>query len=62
MALQLIKLFVAATTTTEVAPDVARFFYITTAETAEGATLTIDAASFFARRRQPSDTAASIGN
>ncbi|MGJ3222019.1 DUF4183 domain-containing protein [Geobacillus thermoleovorans] len=46
MALQLIKLFVAATTTTEVAPDVARFFYITTAETAEGATLTIDAASF----------------
>ncbi|ADI26753.1 hypothetical protein BRO54_1746 [Geobacillus proteiniphilus] len=46
MALQLIKLFVAATTTTEVAPDVARFFYITTAEIAEGATLTIDAASF----------------
>ncbi|WMJ15472.1 DUF4183 domain-containing protein [Geobacillus proteiniphilus] len=39
-------MFVAATTTTEVAPDVARFFYITTAEIAEGATLTIDAASF----------------
>ncbi|MBB6284740.1 MULTISPECIES: DUF4183 domain-containing protein [Geobacillus] len=46
MALQLIKLFVAATTTTEAAPSTTRFFYITTAETAEGATLTIDAASF----------------
>jgi len=46
MALQLIKLFVAATTTTEAAPSNTRFFYITTAETAEGATLTIDAASF----------------
>lgn len=46
MALQLIKLFVSAATTTDAVPTDTRFFYITTAETAAGATLTIDAASF----------------
>ncbi|SFA40261.1 protein of unknown function [Parageobacillus thermantarcticus] len=46
MALQLIKLFVSATTTTDAVPTDTRFFYITTTETAAGATLTIDAASF----------------
>ncbi|AEH48085.1 MULTISPECIES: DUF4183 domain-containing protein [Anoxybacillaceae] len=46
MALQLIKLFVSASTSTDAVPTDTRFFYITTAETAAGATLTIDAASF----------------
>lgn len=46
MALQLMKLFVSASTTTEAVPTDSRFFYITTTPTAAGATLTIDAASF----------------
>jgi hypothetical protein len=46
MALQLMKLFVSASTTTETVPTDTRFFYTTTAPTAAGATLTIDAASF----------------
>lgn len=47
MALQLMKLVVTASTTTNVVPQDQRFFYVTTAETAPGSTLTIDAASFF---------------
>jgi hypothetical protein len=47
MALQLMKLFVTATTTTETVPTPQKFFYVTTGETAAGATLTIDAADFF---------------
>ncbi len=47
MALNLYKINVAATTTTEVTPTVTRFFNLTTAPTAAGATLTIDAADFF---------------
>lgn len=41
------KLLVTATTTTNVVPTPAKFFYVTTAETAAGTTLTIDAADFF---------------
>jgi hypothetical protein len=47
LALQLMKLVVTASTTTNVVPQDQRFFYVTTAETAPGSTLTIDAASFF---------------
>lgn len=47
MALQLMKLFVSASTTTDAVPTDTRFFYVTTAETAAGSTLTIDAADFF---------------
>ena len=47
MPLQLMKLFVSASTTTDVIPTNTRFFYVTTTETAAGATLTIDAGSFF---------------
>jgi len=47
MPLQLMKLFVSASTTTDVVPTNTRFFYVTTTETAAGATLTIDAGSFF---------------
>ncbi len=46
MALQLMKLLVTATTTTEADPADTRFFYTTTAPIAAGATLTIDAADF----------------
>lgn len=46
MALQLMKLLVTAATTTNAVPTDARLFYTTTAPTAAGATLTIDAASF----------------
>ncbi|WP_416825453.1 DUF4183 domain-containing protein [Ectobacillus polymachus] len=46
MALQLMKILVAASTTTEVVPTDSRFFYVTTTSTAAGATLSIDAASF----------------
>jgi len=46
MALQLMKLLVTAATATNVVPADARLFYTTTAPTAAGATLTIDAASF----------------
>ena len=47
MALQLMKLVVSATTTTETVPTPQKFFYVTTGETAPGATLTIDTADFF---------------
>jgi hypothetical protein len=47
MALQLMKLFVSATTTTSTDPEDTRFFNVTDAATAAGATLTIDAADFF---------------
>jgi len=46
MALQLMKLLVTASTSTNAVPTDSRFFYTTTAPTAAGATLTIDAASF----------------
>jgi hypothetical protein len=47
MALQLMKLLVTATSTVETGPTPQKFFYVTTDETAAGATLTIDAADFF---------------
>jgi hypothetical protein len=47
MPLQLIKLLVTASTTTDVVPSSQKFFYITQSETAAGSTLTIDATSFF---------------
>lgn len=47
MALQLMKLLVTATTTVETVPSPQKFFYVTTGETAAGATLTIDTADFF---------------
>ncbi|TMU85071.1 DUF4183 domain-containing protein [Bacillus sp. BHET2] len=47
MALQLMKIQATASSTISVAPDAAKFFNVTTAETAAGATLTIDAADFF---------------
>jgi len=47
MALQIMKLFVSATTTVETVPLPQKFFYVTTGETAAGATLTIDTADFF---------------
>ncbi|MBP2078723.1 DUF4183 domain-containing protein [Oceanobacillus polygoni] len=47
MALQLMKLFVSASTDTEVTPTVEKFFYVAVADTEPGDTLTIDAADFF---------------
>ncbi|MBN2980832.1 MULTISPECIES: DUF4183 domain-containing protein [Cohnella] len=47
MALQLMKLAVSIQTSVTVGPASDKFFYVTTAETAAGATLSIDAASFF---------------
>ncbi|WP_347552962.1 DUF4183 domain-containing protein (plasmid) [Pseudalkalibacillus hwajinpoensis] len=47
MALQLMKLLVTATSTIETGPTPAKFFYVTTGETAAGATLSIDTADFF---------------
>jgi hypothetical protein len=47
MALQLMKLFVSASTTTNAVPTDTRFFYVATSITAPGSTLTIDAADFF---------------
>lgn len=47
MALQLMKLLVTAETTVETVPTPQKFFYVTTGETAAGATLTIDTADFF---------------
>lgn len=47
LALQLMKLLVTASTTTNVVPSPEKFFYVTTSQTAAGSTLTIDAASFF---------------
>jgi len=46
MVLQLMKIAIDGTIDTDVNPDSAKFFYITTAETAAGSTLSIDAASF----------------
>jgi Domain of unknown function (DUF4183) len=54
MALQLMKILVSASSTIETDPTDTRFFYVTTATTAAGATLSIDAASFF------SDTGAAV--
>lgn len=48
MALQLMKLLITASTSTNVEPTDTRFFNVTTADTAAGSTLTIDAADFFA--------------
>lgn len=47
MALQLIKLNITASSTTNVQPTVERFFHITIADTPAGGTLTIDADQFF---------------
>ncbi|WP_249872158.1 DUF4183 domain-containing protein [Oceanobacillus saliphilus] len=47
MALQLMKLQIEGTVTTNVDPDSAKFFYETPTETSAGSTLTIDATSFF---------------
>lgn len=47
MALQLMKLMVAAATTTTVGADPVKFFHVTAGETAAGTTLTIDTAEFF---------------
>lgn len=41
------KIAVLATADVDVNPDVQRFFYVTTSETAAGDTLTIDAGEFF---------------
>lgn len=46
MALKLMKLLVTALTTTNAVPVNTRFYYDTIADTAGGATLTIDAADF----------------
>lgn len=47
MALQLMKIAATGFTVTTTDPDDSRFFYVTTAPTTAGNTLTIDAASFF---------------
>ncbi len=47
MALQLMKLLVIATTTTDTTPTPEKFFHVTTGETAAGGTLSIDTADFF---------------
>lgn len=47
MALQLMKIAVAATTVTSTDPAPEKFFYVTPTEVAAGSTLTIDAADFF---------------
>jgi hypothetical protein len=47
LALQLMKLLVTASTVTSIDPVLEKFFYVTTGETAAGATLSIDAADFF---------------
>lgn len=46
MATKLMKIKVDVETATETTPTDTRFFYVTTAETAAGSTLTIDAAAF----------------
>lgn len=46
MALQLMKIAISGTIDTDVNPESAKFFYITTEDTAAGSTLSIDAASF----------------
>jgi len=47
MPLQLMKLQVSVTTTTNVTPASDKYFYVTVAETEANESLTIDAASFF---------------
>ncbi|HIW35023.1 MAG TPA: DUF4183 domain-containing protein [Candidatus Paenibacillus intestinavium] len=47
MALQLMKLAITATSTIATDPNLEKFFYVTTSETAGGTTLTIDTADFF---------------
>lgn len=47
MALQLMKLQVVVNTSTTVGPDPAKFFYVTTSDTAAGSTLTINTEDFF---------------
>ncbi|PGW33905.1 DUF4183 domain-containing protein [Bacillus thuringiensis] len=47
MALQLMKIAATGSTITTTDPNDSRFFYVTTAPTTAGNTLTIDAASFF---------------
>ncbi|BCB02555.1 DUF4183 domain-containing protein [Bacillus sp. KH172YL63] len=47
MALQLMKIQASASSTISVAPSATKFFNVTSAETAAGATLSIDAADFF---------------
>mgnify|MGYP001179305159 CR=1 FL=1 len=47
MALQLMKIRVAAETTVETFPAPQKFFYVTTADTPGGGVLTIDAGDFF---------------
>ncbi|CCW08621.1 MULTISPECIES: DUF4183 domain-containing protein [Bacillus] len=47
MALQLMKIAATGSTVTTTDPVDSRFFYVTTAPTTAGNTLTIDAASFF---------------
>lgn len=46
MALELYKIFVQGTTTTETNPTVEKFFFVTTTDTAAGADLTITADNF----------------
>lgn len=48
MALQLMKIAIDGTIDTDVNPESEKFFYITTAETAAGSTLSIAAEDFFA--------------
>lgn len=47
MALQLMKIVVNVDGEISTSPSNTKFYYVTTAETAAGATLTIDAADFF---------------
>lgn len=47
MALQIMKVLASATTVTTVSPVNTKLFYVTTAQTDGGGTLTIDAADFF---------------
>ncbi|MGE6963757.1 DUF4183 domain-containing protein [Bacillus thuringiensis] len=54
MALQLMKIAVAGSTTTTIDPTDARFFYVTTSPITGGSILTIDAANFL------DDTGASV--
>src|SRR5699024_8903110 len=46
MALQLMKITIDGTITTNIDPDSAKFFYVTTAQIDAGDTLTIDAGDF----------------
>lgn len=46
MVLQLMKIAISGDIDTDINPNSAKFFYVTTVETAPGSTLSIDAASF----------------